>query len=236
MGSMAMQLLRFSRVLTGTLLLAASDLSPASFPALGQPTIQIPDGTGGTRFGDVKFINFDERITINSECTRQPNAIGKEIDQNSVSISRDIFPRGPSQRKSPQSAVMDWVATYLHISREYDLPCIAYAPTNTIAVVRHRNSHSKHLAQDMGAYDDAVNTIYLPEGWTGKTSAEASMLVHQMVYHLQKLAGLKYECSWERERLAYAAQEQWLRLHESNLWASFGIDRTIFLLSAEYIC
>ena len=60
------------------------------------------------------------------------------------------------------------------------------------------------------------------------------MLVHQMVYHFQNLAGLKYECSWERESLAYAAQEQWLRLHETNLWESFGIDRTIFLLSSEY--
>ena len=70
----------------------------------------------------------------------------------------------------------------------------------------------------------------------GKTFAEASMLVHQMVYHFQNLAGLKYECSWERESLAYAAQEQWLRLHETNLGESFGIDRTIFLLSSEYIC
>jgi hypothetical protein len=88
----------------------------------------------------------------------------------------------------------------------------------------------------MGAYDDVANTIYLPEGWTGKTPAEASILIHQMVYHVQNLAGLKYECSWERERLAYAAQERWLRLHDSNLWDAFAIDRTIFLLSAEYIC
>jgi len=57
-----------------------------------------------------------------------------------------------------------------------------------------------------------------------------------MIYHVQNIAGLKYECSWERERLAYAAQERWLRLDGTNLWEIFGIDRTIFLLSAEYIC
>ena len=129
---------------------------------------------------------------------------------------------------------MHWVVNYLDISKHLDLPCIKYGSSGLIAVVRYKNSHSKRL--EMGAYDDAVNTIYLPEGWTGRTPAEISILVHQMVYHVQNLAGLTYECSWERERLAYSAQEKWLRLHESNLWESFGIDRTIFLPSAEYIC
>jgi len=88
----------------------------------------------------------------------------------------------------------------------------------------------------MGAYDDSANTVYLPQGWTGKTFAETSMLVQQMVFHLQNVAGVKYECSWERERLGFAAQATWLRLYDSSLWESFGIDPTIFLLSSEYIC
>ena len=47
---------------------------------------------------------------------------------------------------------------------------------------------------------------------------------------------IKYECSWERERLAFAAQERCLRLHGTNLWKTFEIDRAIFLLSAEFVC
>ena len=39
-GSMAMQILRFSRVLTGTLFLVASGLSYATFPALGKASIR----------------------------------------------------------------------------------------------------------------------------------------------------------------------------------------------------
>ena len=234
-----MQLLRFSRVLTSTLFLVASSLSHATFPALGQASIHrdspVTDGAGVNPFGSIIFANLEGRSPANSsECMRQPKAAGRTFDQNVVSIDHNIYPEGTFPGRSPQSAIMHWVSGYLRISGRYDLPCIEFAQTGSIAALRSKNSHSKR--QDMGAYDDAANTIYLPEGWTGKTPAEVSILIHQMVYHVQKLAGRKYECSWERERLAYAAQERWLRLHDSNLWDTFAIDRTIFLLSAEYIC
>ena len=236
-----MQLLRFPHPLTVALLLVTSSLSQVLFPAFGNPLISpgssIAHTTSENLARDLTFINFDEGSTINSECTRGPKAIPEvEFDRRAVSIGPTTIPKGTSHTPSPQSAIMDWTASYLLVSRERELPCIVYASADTIADVRHKNAHSKYLGQNTGAYDDNTNTVYLPEGWRGKTFAEASMLVHQMVYHFQNLAGLKYECSWERESLAYAAQEQWLRLHETNLWESFGIDRTIFLLSSEYIC
>jgi hypothetical protein len=159
---------------------------------------------------------------------------GHVIDQNVLPVDRNNDPEDAPRPKSSPNAIMHWVVDYLDVPVHIDLPCIEYGSPNLIAAARSKNAHSKRL--EMGAYDDAVNTIYLPEGWSGKTPAEISILVHQMVYHVQNLAGLRYECSWERERLAYSAQEKWLRLHESNLWQSFGIDPTIFLLSAEYIC
>ena len=48
-------------------------------------------------------------------------------------------------------------------------------------------------------YDDSNRIIYLPLTWTGGTAAELSMLVHEMVHHLQNLGGLKYECPAARE-------------------------------------
>ena len=234
-----MQILRFSRVLTGTLFLVASGLSYATFPALGQASIRrdspITDSVGVKPFGHIISVNLEGRSSANnSECMHQPKAAGRTFDRNVVSIDRNIYPEGTVSGRSPQSIIMHWVSGYLRISEHYDLPCFEFTQTGSIAALRSKNSHSKR--QDMGAYEDTMNTIYLPEGWTGKTPAEVSILVHQMVYHIQNLAGLKYECLWERERLAYTAQERWLRLHDSNLWDAFAIDRSIFLLSAEYIC
>jgi len=234
-----MQILRISHVLTSTLFLAASSPWYAIFPASGQAAIpgdsSTTDDADRSPFGNIVSVNLEARSAANNpECMRQSKAAGTTFDQNVASIDRNIYPEGTFPGRLPQSAIMHWVSGYLRISGRYDLPCIEFAQTGSIAALRSRNSHSKRQA--MGAYDDTANTIYLPEGWTGKTTTEMSVLIHQMVYHVQNLAGLKYECSWERERLAYAAQESWLRLHDSNLWDAFAIDRTIFLLSAEYIC
>ena len=51
-------------------------------------------------------------------------------------------------------------------------------------------------------YDDRTRTIYLSDKWTGRTPAELSVLVHEMVHHLQNQAGTTYECPAGRERLA----------------------------------
>jgi hypothetical protein len=58
---------------------------------------------------------------------------------------------------------------------------------------------SPDVREAVAAYDDEMKTIYLPEGWTGATPAERSVLVHPMVHHLQNLGKLKYE--WRRKPL-----------------------------------
>jgi hypothetical protein len=73
-------------------------------------------------------------------------------------------------------------------------------------------------------YDDAERTIYLAEGWTGKSPAEFSVLVHEMVHHVQNVAGLKYACPGEREAPAYEAQAKWLALFGRNLGSEFKLD------------
>jgi hypothetical protein len=92
-----------------------------------------------------------------------------------------------------------------------------------MAQIRYRGSAGNQaMPLDMGrdivaVYDDAKRTIYLPEGWSGVTPAEQSLLVHEMVHHLQNLGNLKYACSEAREKLAFAAQEQWLRIFGASL-------------------
>jgi hypothetical protein len=129
------------------------------------------------------------------------------------------------------------------LSSEFDLPTIREHPhlkfvlADKMAELRFRN-----LLPDPGAgiatndptasaqgdtvaiYQDATRTIYLPEGWTGNTAAEVSILVHEMVHHFQKVLGLKHECPQEREKLAYLAQDHWLRRSGHSLADDFMLD------------
>ena len=74
--------------------------------------------------------------------------------------------------------------------------------------------------------------ILLPEGWTGATPAEMSVLAHEMVHHLQNLDGRKFACPGEREAEAYAVQERWLAQFGTSLGEAFGLNRlTLFVLT-----
>jgi hypothetical protein len=76
----------------------------------------------------------------------------------------------------------------------------------------------------MAVYDDRNRTIYLREGWTGATPAETSVLVHELIHHVQNTSSEKYECPQEREKLAYRAQARWLELFGKTLLGEFEID------------
>ena len=82
-------------------------------------------------------------------------------------------------------------------------------------------------------YDDRTRTIYLSDKWTGRTPAELSVLVHEMVHHLQNQAGTTYECPAERERLAYEVQDKWLGLFGRNLEGEFEINGLALLISTS---
>lgn len=77
------------------------------------------------------------------------------------------------------------------------------------------------------------NTIYLSDAWRGGSPADQSVLIHEMVHHLQQRAQLRYACPQEREKLAYQAQERWLTRSGTTLQTEFEIDlMTLFLHSA----
>jgi hypothetical protein len=82
----------------------------------------------------------------------------------------------------------------------------------------------------MTRYEHTTRTIHLRTGWTGATPAELSVLVHEMVHHLQNLGGLVYECPHARERPAFIAQPCWLELFGRTLESEFSIDPMTLLL------
>jgi hypothetical protein len=87
----------------------------------------------------------------------------------------------------------------------------------------------------IAAYDDEMKTIYLPDTWTGNTPAQLSVLVHEMVHHLQGARPMRYDCPQAREEIAYAAQAKWLALFGRNLNDEFNIDPFTVAMSTRCI-
>jgi hypothetical protein len=82
-------------------------------------------------------------------------------------------------------------------------------------------------------YDSKRKTIVLSHEWNGRSAADLSVLVHELVHHLQDSANLRYECPAAREKIAYAAQEKWLGLFGRNLETEFEIDPFTLKVTTE---
>jgi Domain of unknown function (DUF6647) len=142
------------------------------------------------------------------------------------------------------TAIVLWLSTNLGLPAIYDHPRVEFVPTGKILALRYgavlgsqpgmgAGSSQSGQREVVAVYDSATKTIYLREGWTGGTPAELSVLVHEMVHHLQNAGNLKFECPQEREQSAYAAQERWLGLFGHDLLHDFEIDPFTLLVSTK---
>ena len=145
-------------------------------------------------------------------------------------------------------SMIAWLAAHYDLPASAELPQIEFASPLKLVSMRYKRlppyaSHqdsvlnpsapAAHQREVVAIYDDKTQTIFLPEGWTGTTPVERSILVHEMVHHMQNLAKMKYECPAAREKLAYEAQSDWLKLRGLDLETEFDVDLfTIFVTSA----
>lgn len=132
----------------------------------------------------------------------------------------------PDERSLKEIAL--WVAAMLGEPEAKALPSIRFLSQDAMRAIRLREFNS---ASDIVAlYEDATETIFLREGWTGQTTAEISILVHEMVHHLQKQAGLTFACPEAREAQAYAVQAAWLSRYGQSLEGEFAINPLTLLV------
>jgi hypothetical protein len=130
------------------------------------------------------------------------------------------------------AAVAEWVAAELDAAPTVRPPRLAFAQAGRLAALRYgeRASASAGPLEVVALYDDATRTILLREGWTGTTPAEMSVLVHEMVHHVQNQEARVYECGRAREAEAYALQDRWLRLYGESLQSAFELNGLALLI------
>jgi hypothetical protein len=148
------------------------------------------------------------------------------------------------------TALVMWISGHFGLAPNYEHPDIKFLPAAEITALRYRAftpSQQREVAsalhesggqpsrrEAVAVYDDATKTIFLPDTWKGDNPADISVLIHELVHHLQNMARLRYECAGAREQVAYAAQEKWLNLVQRDLLSEFQIDR--FTLKVSTAC
>jgi hypothetical protein len=143
--------------------------------------------------------------------------------------------------------IATWLSANSDLPATLDQPRVEFASPMRLVAMRYKGMLPDRWREDsardpamqaaqarevVAVYNDKTRTIFLPDAWTGTTAAELSVLVHEMVHHLQNLAGLTYECPAAREKPAYLAQDQWLRLYGLDLETEFEIDKFTVVVSS----
>ncbi|MEQ8700700.1 MAG: DUF6647 family protein [Bauldia litoralis] len=135
-------------------------------------------------------------------------------------------------------AIASWLTGGRGLPEGYRPPRILFVQPRDMVRMRFRDVPSETVpvaeasesTNLVAIYDDEEEVIYLPSDWTGATPVEQSILVHEMVHHLQNLAGARFSCPQEREQAAYAAQAEWLALFGRDLYADFDTDAMTLLV------
>ncbi|WP_246249010.1 DUF6647 family protein [Chelativorans alearense] len=146
-------------------------------------------------------------------------------------VGVDTFTIGPKADPSRQAllrGIATWLSGEFGLPETEELPTVTYASARRMKGLRFRDVPTDRWNDEqhdiVAVYDDDARTIYLPDGWMGRSAADLSVLVHEMVHHLQNLGGQKFACAEERERVAYEAQDRWLGLFGGDLEKDFEID------------
>ena len=146
------------------------------------------------------------------------------------------------------TAIVIWLSSNYALPDRFDPPRIERVPSiemaslryksllptrqREISVIQTQEASVEKMRDIVGVYNDQTRTIYLSDKWGGTAPAELSVLVHEMVHHLQNMAELKFECPMAREKLAYLAQDKWLGQFGMSLENDFDVDMFTVVISS----
>ncbi len=88
-----------------------------------------------------------------------------------------------------------------------DAPPIKFASQEELAKMFGGTADDYHVE---ALYSDRDHSIYLPEGWKADDLRRHSILLHELVHHLQYLNHVKVTCVSEYELQAFKLQVTWL--------------------------
>ncbi len=138
------------------------------------------------------------------------------------------------------TVIVTWLSINFGLPASYDHPEVRFVNQDAMIEVRASVLEQEEVEKlreaveeghaFLALYDDASQTIYLPEHWSARSPADVSLLVHEMVHHLQNVGKVEHECKEARERPAYRAQARWLDSVGTTIDVEFKVDSLTLLV------
>lgn len=128
-----------------------------------------------------------------------------------------------------------WLESEYQLAEPRSFPDIIAVPAQELVSRRYGQAARADPGEIVALYDDEAGAILVSSSWTGQSISELSVLVHEMVHHMQREAGTVFPCPAEREKLAYRAQDEFLGIFGQDLENAFGIDPALILVATACV-
>lgn len=109
-------------------------------------------------------------------------------------------------------ALIAWIAAHSNLAAA-DRPHVQNVPKQTMSALYFGAAGTKNFFHLEAFYFPSKATIYLPDTWRPADLRDESVLVHELVHHLQAANKVRVSCPAALERQAYDLQFTWLREH-----------------------
>jgi len=103
-----------------------------------------------------------------------------------------------------------WIIAHSNLSA-VQVPHIEFVPKQEMNRAYLGTADTRMFFEVESFYLPTTATIYLPKTWRGDNLRDKSVLVHELVHHLQFANHVKTSCMGSLERQAYNLQFKWLR-------------------------
>ena len=88
------------------------------------------------------------------------------------------------------------------------VPLIRFVPYAELVSIFSGGKGTKYHVESL--YSETDHTVYLPDSWRADNLRDRSILLHELVHHLQYLNKVKADCPSEYEWQAIDLQLKWL--------------------------
>jgi hypothetical protein len=107
------------------------------------------------------------------------------------------------------ASIIAWIAAKTGWTNSYAPPPIRFIPYEEL--VRNFTGGKPTASRVEALYSEEDHSIYLPDSWRADDLRDSSILLHEIVHHLQYLNHVKADCLSEYELQAVNLQVTWLR-------------------------
>ena len=128
--------------------------------------------------------------------------------------------------KALVAAMVGWIASVSDLPEPERPPSVARVPPGELAeLARPPDSRLPHAGDTYVAlYRPRDRTVVLRADWSRESLRDRSILLHELVHHMQREAGRRYPCRGAREAHAYALQHRWLQARGAGLLETLRIN------------